>query len=77
MSQPLGNLTDLVDLEASDVVVSLTDCAMTHEINQELAELGGVSMMMMIILMMMKNGKRCCMLASRTWPATDLRRWRS
>ena len=35
-----GNLSDNVDLEASSVVVSLTDCAKTHEISRELGEAG-------------------------------------
>ena len=58
-----------MDLEASDVVISLTHCAMTHEINQELEERGKVKMIMRIMMVMTVN--RCCMSASRTRPATD------
>ena len=35
-----GNLSDKVDLEQSSVVVTITDCAKTHEINRELMEAG-------------------------------------
>ena len=35
-----GNLSDKVDLEESSVVVTITDCAKTHEINRELMEAG-------------------------------------
>ena len=35
-----GNLSDKVDLEQSSVVVTITDCAKTHEINRELIEAG-------------------------------------
>ena len=35
-----GNLSDKVDLEQSSVVVTITDCAKTHEINMELMEAG-------------------------------------
>ena len=35
-----GNLSDKVDLEQSTVVVTITDCAKTHEINRELMEAG-------------------------------------
>ena len=35
-----GNLSDKVDLEQSSVVVTITDCAKTHEINMELVEAG-------------------------------------
>ena len=35
-----GNLSDKVDLEQSSVVVTITDCAKTHEINREMVEAG-------------------------------------
>ena len=35
-----GNLSDKVDLEESSVVVTITDCDKTHEINRELMEAG-------------------------------------
>ena len=35
-----GNLSDSVDLDMSTVVVTMTDCAKTHEINKELREAG-------------------------------------
>ena len=37
-----GNLSDKVDLEQSSVVVTITDCAKTHEINMELVEAGDI-----------------------------------